>query len=220
MARKLYGASPADYFINPSDGTPLPGTVAQVFNAITGGSQVTDLQNSSGAAATTVTADQYGGFRFYGPDGYAGELWIQSPGGTLRYKAEPVDVASRLAVTEPLAAGAAADATTKANAAQAAAIAAAATDATTKANAAQAAAIATAATDASTKADAAEAGAVGYTDTEMTAHEGAANPHVQYGTFRSASTGAAITNHVTWVGASFPTAAQGAKDGDHLWYEG
>lgn len=53
-----------------------------------------------------------------------------------------------------------ADATAKANAAEAAAIAAAALDATSKANAAQAAAIAAAATDATNKADAAQAAAI------------------------------------------------------------
>lgn len=57
-----------------------------------------------------------------------------------------------------------ADATTKANAAQAAAITAAQADATTKANAAKTDAIATAATDATTKANAAEANAKTYAD--------------------------------------------------------
>ena len=57
-------------------------------------------------------------------------------------------------------AAAALDATAKANAAQAAAIETAALDATAKANAAQAAAIAAAATDASTKANAAQAAAI------------------------------------------------------------
>ena len=61
-------------------------------------------------------------------------------------------------------AAAATDATTKADAAQAAAIAAAAEDATTKADAAQAAAIAAAATDATTKANDAEKNAKEYAD--------------------------------------------------------
>ncbi len=56
------------------------------------------------------------------------------------------------------------DATTKSNAAQAAAIAAAATDATTKSNAAQAAATSAAATDATTKANAAQAAATAAID--------------------------------------------------------
>jgi hypothetical protein len=59
---------------------------------------------------------------------------------------------------------AAADATTKANAAQAAAEATASADATSKANAAQSAAITAAATDATTKANAAQAAAESYAD--------------------------------------------------------
>jgi hypothetical protein len=57
-------------------------------------------------------------------------------------------------------AAAAIDATTKADAAQATAISTAAADATTKANAAQAAAVSTAASDATTKANAAQAAAI------------------------------------------------------------
>jgi hypothetical protein len=64
---------------------------------------------------------------------------------------------------------AAADATSKANAAQSAAEATASADATTKANAAQAAAEATASADATTKADAAETNANSYTDSSINA---------------------------------------------------
>ena len=65
---------------------------------------------------------------------------------------------------------AAADATLKAGAAEAAAIAAAATDATSKADAAEAAAIATAAADAASKANAAAAAANSYTDNLLTSY--------------------------------------------------
>ncbi len=71
-------------------------------------------------------------------------------------------------------AAAAADATSKANAAQSAAIATAATDATTKANAAQSAAIAAASTDATTKANAAQAAAIAAAATDATAKANAA----------------------------------------------
>lgn len=64
-------------------------------------------------------------------------------------------------------ADAAADATSKANAAQAAAISTAAADATTKANAAQAAAISTASADATSKANAAQAAAQSYADDKV-----------------------------------------------------
>lgn len=96
MARKLYGASPADYFI-AADGSPVPGATANVYNAITGGSQITDLQNISLVAVTQVVADSFGGFRFYGPDGYTAELWVQAPGGTLRYRVDPSGMATDLA---------------------------------------------------------------------------------------------------------------------------
>ena len=66
-------------------------------------------------------------------------------------------------------AAAALDATTKANAAQAAAEATAAADATSKANAAETAAIAAAAADATSKANAAETAAKAYTDARETA---------------------------------------------------
>jgi hypothetical protein len=69
---------------------------------------------------------------------------------------------------------AAADATTKASAAQSAATSAAATDATTKANAAQSAAISAAATDATTKANAAQSAATSAAATDATTKANAA----------------------------------------------
>jgi hypothetical protein len=89
------------------------------------------------------------------------------------------EAASRVAGDAASVATAAADATTKANAAQAAAIAAAATDATTKANAAQAAAQAFA-----TSADTAVlASANAYTDAAVagTVSEARVMAHVVYG---------------------------------------
>jgi len=71
-------------------------------------------------------------------------------------------------------AAAAADATTKANAAQAAATAAAASDATSKASAAQAAATAAAASDATSKASAAQAAAISAAETDATTKSNAA----------------------------------------------
>ena len=71
-------------------------------------------------------------------------------------------------------AAAAADATTKANAAQAAATAAAASDATSKASAAQAAAISAAETDATTKSNAAQAAAISAASADATSKANAA----------------------------------------------
>jgi hypothetical protein len=87
---------------------------------------------------------------------------------------DAASVATAETYADGIGAAAATDATTKANAAQAAAIAAAATDATTKANAAQAAAIAAAATDATTKANAAVVTAEAYSDAALLAEASAA----------------------------------------------
>jgi len=95
-------------------------------------------------------------------------------------KGEAISTASGDATTKANAAQAAAeatasaDATSKANAAQAAAIAAAAADATTKANAAQAAAEATASADATTKANAAQSAAVATASADATSKANAA----------------------------------------------
>lgn len=105
MPRRMYAASPADYFMDPTSGLPEAGVVAQVFNTITGGSPVTDLLDAGGTPATSVTSDSFGGLRFFGPDDYDAELWVAAPGGTLRYKVEPVDVASRLGALEDQFAG-------------------------------------------------------------------------------------------------------------------
>src|SRR5574343_169273 len=79
MARLLYGNSPADFTITPT-GRLLPGSVLTVWTAVTGGTQVTDLQYSLGNATTVVTSDEYALVRFYGPDGENDTLWLD--GGT------------------------------------------------------------------------------------------------------------------------------------------
>lgn len=99
MARTLYGASPADYFID-AGGTPNKNATASVWTTRTGGLQVTDLQSVDGTSIAVVVADNYGGFRFYGPDGFKTTLWIEGAVAGLRYKADPVDVADRLIALE------------------------------------------------------------------------------------------------------------------------
>jgi hypothetical protein len=76
---------------------------------------------------------------------------VATLGGSITLGVADISGAATTTSVTAAIATAATDATTKANAAQAAAISAAATDATTKANAAQAAAISAAATDATTK---------------------------------------------------------------------
>lgn len=98
MARLLYAASPADYFINP-DGTPNPTATATAWTARTGGAQLTDLLDASGSATNVVSADNLGGFRFSGPDAYTGSVWVQGSGGT-RYEVKPTGMAERIAILE------------------------------------------------------------------------------------------------------------------------
>ena len=132
--------------------TILGLTTVNAF-AATAGTKVASTTYVDGAvaAANAYTDTKVGGIKIPSLDGYAKETWVEGKG-----YAVATTVAEDIATAK---AAAASDATSKADAAQAAAIAAAAADATTKADAAQAAAIAAAATDAESKAGAAETAA-------------------------------------------------------------
>ena len=82
MARYLYGGSPADFTVN-SRGHILPNVSVTVWTAMTGGTQVTDLTDLTGTPISTVTSDDSGSIRFYGPDGFDGPLWLQGSGARL-----------------------------------------------------------------------------------------------------------------------------------------
>lgn len=99
MARDIYGGQPADFFVN-SVGAPVPDQIADVYRTRTGGVPETDLMDMSNVARTTAKADAFGGLRFQGPDNYKGELWVQSPGGTLRYLLNPISLTARLITVE------------------------------------------------------------------------------------------------------------------------
>lgn len=180
MARFLYAASPADYFID-AGGAPVPGARADVYAAQSGGVAITDLLDSSGTAATQVVADSFGGFRFSGPDGTNTDLWIQAPGGTIRYVVHPTLIGGRVAALE-------AGATTEA--------AARATGDTNT--------LGQAATDAASA---------------LTAHSQDPNAHPGYAVLRDSASGTVVGGTI-WTGNTFPTAAQGAKDGDYLFFGG
>lgn len=82
MARNLYAVTPADYVIDGATGLPKSGVTVTVYDAVTGGSQVTDLLTVGGSPISTVTSDSAGGFRFQGPDGEDGTLWVSTGGGS------------------------------------------------------------------------------------------------------------------------------------------
>ncbi|MFJ7238210.1 glycosyl hydrolase family 28-related protein [Streptomyces olivaceus] len=83
MARAVFGASVADYVVTPSDGqwgigANLPLTF---WDAISEGSQYTDLQDISGTPIAEVTTNSVGAVpRFLGPDGVTG-MWVEAGGG-------------------------------------------------------------------------------------------------------------------------------------------
>lgn len=81
MARYLYAASPADYVVDANTGLPIPGAVVTVWSARSGGSQITDLQDLSGTAVSSVTANAQGFYAFYCPDGYTENVWLSTGTG-------------------------------------------------------------------------------------------------------------------------------------------
>lgn len=93
MARYLFGAGGDGEINSATTGLPYANTVANIYNARTGGSLVTDLQNTSGGAISQVTSDAYGQFAFFGPDAYTNTLWLDLGTGP-RWAMRPADIAS------------------------------------------------------------------------------------------------------------------------------
>lgn len=79
MARYLYGGTAADVTTTQA-GQLVTGATLTVWDSQTGGTQITDLQDATGAAATVVTSDAYGRVLFYAPDGENRALWLQGSG--------------------------------------------------------------------------------------------------------------------------------------------
>lgn len=99
MARFLYGGGGDGDIIKPT-GVPFVNANANVFNARTGGTQITDLQNVTGGTITSVTTDANGQAIFYGPNEFIGVLWLDFGSG-VRWALSPkaVDIAAIQAVT-------------------------------------------------------------------------------------------------------------------------
>ena len=70
MARHLFGGSPADVAVSVVGGAlqVRGGATGTVWDALTGGNQITDLTDLAGSAITQVVTDANGGVTFYGPD--------------------------------------------------------------------------------------------------------------------------------------------------------
>jgi hypothetical protein len=71
VARHLFGLSPADVTVEQvgEDMKLRPGSVGTAWDAITGGTQITDLLDISSSPQTVVTSDANSVIGFYGPDG-------------------------------------------------------------------------------------------------------------------------------------------------------
>lgn len=96
MARLLYGLGPDDRTAT-SSGATVPNAEVTVWDALTGGAQVTDI-TAAGVGSVSggvVTTDAYGRVGFYGPDGTVGPLFLEGSGGgpRVRVSPSPVDVA-------------------------------------------------------------------------------------------------------------------------------
>lgn len=82
MARSTFGASLADFVVQPSDGQwgVAAGAAVTFWDDSDGGTQYTDLLDASSAPITQVTADEFGAIpEFSGPDGVTG-MWADAGG--------------------------------------------------------------------------------------------------------------------------------------------
>lgn len=99
MARTLYGGSPGDVVavVSSDDGDYAPTAATfNVYNARTGGAQLTDLTTVGGTGISQVSPAPGEPFEFYGPDGVTGTLWLEVSTGGRRWRVEPADLAERV----------------------------------------------------------------------------------------------------------------------------
>lgn len=78
MARYLYGGTAADVTTTPAGQLVTGATLTGVWDSQSGGTQITDLQDATGAATTVVNSDAYGRVLFYGPDNDTRSFWLES----------------------------------------------------------------------------------------------------------------------------------------------
>ena len=63
-------------------GRVIPNAEIEIWDAIEGGTQITDLTDYDGNPCTVVTSGADGLVRFYGPDGENDNLWMDSRQGS------------------------------------------------------------------------------------------------------------------------------------------
>ena len=103
MARNMYGATSADFTLT-AGGRVVPGATLTVWDARTGGTQVTDLLDVNSVACTTVTSGADGSVVFYGPNNEKATLWLDSGQGS-RVGVRPVDITGETGATPALTIG-------------------------------------------------------------------------------------------------------------------
>lgn len=95
MARLLYGATSGDYTMT-GGGRVIPNAPVEIWDAIEGGSQITDLTDYDGNPCAVVTSGADGLVRFYGPDGENDNLWMDTRQGS-RLLVRPTVLTSTIA---------------------------------------------------------------------------------------------------------------------------
>lgn len=105
MTRLFYGGSGGDVIaaVGSGDGDYEPTTATfDVYDAQTGGTAITDLQDKDGTPITDIDPDAEGRVQFYGEDGYAGSYWLedQANPGSDRWLVEPAGLGDRVADIE------------------------------------------------------------------------------------------------------------------------
>jgi len=77
MARHLFGLSPSDVTVEQvgEDLKLRPGSIGSAWDALSGGTQLTDLTDLAGTPVSVVTSDANSVIGFYGPDG-VGTLYL------------------------------------------------------------------------------------------------------------------------------------------------
>ena len=113
LARHLFGGSIADFVVAPGGSVTVngitgnetllvPGTVIQFYDAPTAGNPVTDLEDLTFTAISTVTADTNGAIpQFYGPASGIRSMWADANAGAgPRRLMIATDIGSDLATDE------------------------------------------------------------------------------------------------------------------------
>jgi len=110
MARAEFGATLADYVVQPADGLWGVASAATVtfWDDPDAGNQYTDLLDAGGSPITQVTADEYGAIpHFQGPDGVLG-MWADAGGdsrawiATRDFTNTPLTSLDWIVVTDPI----------------------------------------------------------------------------------------------------------------------